>query len=55
MRELCYKARELLIEEGNVVAVDAPVTVCSAQTPQRVGSSNKRSYLANTPVVVDMR
>jgi diadenosine tetraphosphatase ApaH/serine/threonine PP2A family protein phosphatase len=28
VRELCYKARELLIEEGNVVTVDAPVTVC---------------------------
>lgn len=28
MRELCYKARELLIEEGNVVGVDAPVTIC---------------------------
>lgn len=28
MRELCYKARELLIEEGNVVTVDAPVTLC---------------------------
>lgn len=27
MRELCYKARELLVEEGNVVSVDAPVTV----------------------------
>lgn len=27
VRELCYKARELLIEEGNVVSVDAPVTV----------------------------
>jgi serine/threonine-protein phosphatase 4 catalytic subunit len=27
VRELCYKARELLIEEGNVVCVDAPVTV----------------------------
>ena len=26
VRELCYKARELLIEEGNVVGVDAPVT-----------------------------
>ena len=28
MRELCFKARELLIEEGNVVQVDAPVTIC---------------------------
>ncbi|KAK8191897.1 Metallo-dependent phosphatase-like protein [Phyllosticta capitalensis] len=28
VRELCYKARELLIEEGNVVGVDAPVTIC---------------------------
>ena len=27
VRELCYKARELLIEEANVVGVDAPVTV----------------------------
>ena len=27
VREVCYKARELLIEEGNVVGVDAPVTV----------------------------
>ena len=27
MRELCHKARELLIEEGNVVTVNAPVTV----------------------------
>ncbi|KAI9822947.1 MAG: hypothetical protein M1826_000329 [Phylliscum demangeonii] len=25
VQELCYKARELLIEEGNVVAVDAPI------------------------------
>lgn len=29
VRELCYKARELLIEEGNVVTVNAPVTVCA--------------------------
>ncbi|TKA71627.1 hypothetical protein B0A49_03030 [Cryomyces minteri] len=28
VRELCYKARELLIEEGNVVGVSAPVTIC---------------------------
>lgn len=28
VRELCYKAREILIEEGNVVGVDAPVTIC---------------------------
>lgn len=28
VRELCHKARELLIEEGNVVTVNAPVTVC---------------------------
>ncbi|KAF2432580.1 Metallo-dependent phosphatase [Tothia fuscella] len=28
VRELCYKATELLIEEGNVVGVDAPVTIC---------------------------
>ena len=28
VRELCYKARELLVEESNVVQVDAPVTIC---------------------------
>ena len=28
VRQLCHKARELLIEEGNVVQVDAPVTIC---------------------------
>ncbi|ERS95947.1 hypothetical protein HMPREF1624_07482 [Sporothrix schenckii ATCC 58251] len=28
VRELCHKARELLIEEGNVVQVTAPVTIC---------------------------
>jgi hypothetical protein len=25
---LCYKARELLIEESRVVTVDAPFTIC---------------------------
>ncbi|KAL7266967.1 phosphoprotein phosphatase PP4 catalytic subunit [Rhizina undulata] len=28
VRELCFKARELLIEESNVQIVDAPVTIC---------------------------
>jgi diadenosine tetraphosphatase ApaH/serine/threonine PP2A family protein phosphatase len=28
VRELCHKARELLIEESNVQIVDAPVTIC---------------------------
>jgi len=28
VRELCHKARELLIEESNVVTVTAPVTIC---------------------------
>lgn len=28
VRELCYRARELLIEEANVVTCDAPVTIC---------------------------
>lgn len=33
VRELCHKARELLIEEGNVVTVMAPVTVCHPVVP----------------------
>ncbi|KAI0535685.1 putative serine/threonine protein phosphatase [Xylaria digitata] len=28
VREVCHKARELLIEEANVVTVTAPVTIC---------------------------
>ncbi|KAI1638541.1 Metallo-dependent phosphatase [Biscogniauxia mediterranea] len=28
VKEVCHKARELLIEEGNVVTVAAPVTIC---------------------------
>ena len=28
VKELCDRARELLIEEGNVQHVDAPVTIC---------------------------
>lgn len=27
VRELCYKAREILFEEANVVRVQAPITV----------------------------
>ena len=27
MKQLCLKAREILIEEGNVQVVDSPVTV----------------------------
>ena len=32
VRELCHKARELLIEEGNVVTVTAAVTVSGNDT-----------------------
>ena len=28
VKELCTKAREILVEESNVQSVDAPVTVC---------------------------
>lgn len=28
VREVCFKAREILIKEGNIVCVDAPVTIC---------------------------
>ena len=40
VRELCYKARELLIEEGNVVGVDAPVTVREERLTSR-GAANE--------------
>ena len=28
MKALCLRAREILVDEGNVQRVDAPVTVC---------------------------
>jgi len=28
VKEVCYKAREILLEEGNVTNVNAPVTIC---------------------------
>lgn len=30
VKELCLKAREILVEEANVQYVDSPVTVCLA-------------------------
>lgn len=47
VRELCYKARELLIEEGNVVAVDAPVTVGNLS----ISSAGTANFIMST----DMR
>jgi hypothetical protein len=44
VRELCYKARELLIEEGNVVGVDAPVTVGTLPS-QLKGATNCMGFL----------
>jgi hypothetical protein len=28
VKKLCLKAREILVEEGNVQVVDSPITVC---------------------------
>jgi len=28
VENLCFKAREILIEEGNVQLVDTPITIC---------------------------
>ncbi len=41
VRELCHKARELLVEEGNVVTVTAPVTV-RGDCPRRARTYNTR-------------
>jgi len=37
VKELCYRARDILVEESNVQRVSAPVTVClgDARTAQR--------------------
>ena len=38
VKSLCEKALEILVEEGNVQRVDAPVTICKAQQEVRVSS-----------------
>lgn len=48
VRELCYKARELLIEEGNVVAVDAPVTVMQSHKHSFPNFSGKGGVVSNS-------
>ena len=32
VKELCYRARDILVEESNVQRVSAPVTVCLGDT-----------------------
>lgn len=46
VRELCYKARELLIEEGNVVGVDAPVTVRESTGTESIFPDVDTRYVA---------
>jgi hypothetical protein len=44
VKALCYKAREILVDEGNVQRVDAPVTVSLAQRqPTTAGPSGQHS------------
>ena len=45
VRELCHKARELLIEEGNVVTVNAPVTVRGNYSVWLVGRDVVRAWV----------
>ena len=53
---LCEKALEILVEEGNVQRVDAPVTICescSASTRTSTGiSSNRNKAAAVSKLVV---
>ncbi len=48
VRELCNKAREILIEESNVQRVDAPVTVLIT------GYYFNQTYVINSFVVISM-
>ncbi|KAF8918933.1 serine/threonine protein phosphatase [Mucidula mucida] len=54
VKALCIKAREILIEEGNVQCIDAPVTICGdihgqfwdlLQLFETAGQCPERSYL----------
>lgn len=44
VQRLCLKAREILIEEGNVQHVDSPVTVC-AYAPDICPPSDSTRYV----------
>jgi hypothetical protein len=39
VKEICLKAKEILMEEGNVQYVDSPVTVSWLRLPQRRGAA----------------
>jgi len=51
VKRLCLKAREILIEEGNVQVVDSPVTV-SLEYPTPNISRNQLNCLSFLPNVV---
>jgi serine/threonine-protein phosphatase 4 catalytic subunit len=44
VKALCDKAREILIDEGNVQRVDAPVTVSVKNTKPRVCPLSSKLY-----------
>lgn len=53
VKSLCEKALEILVEEGNVQRVDAPVTICKLLTVLCSLTPWKKSYLYETCPAVD--
>ena len=47
VKSLCEKALEILVEEGNVQRVDAPVTICKAQNESTAPSIGLLPALCN--------
>jgi len=48
VKALCAKAREILVDEGNVQRVDAPVTVC-LRPSTRASAAAVSEFAANRP------
>lgn len=48
VKQLCAKAQEILIEEGNVQYVDSPVTVSPPSLPSLLSSSHAGARRART-------
>ena len=42
VKKLCAKAREILVEEANVLQVSTPIKVCKIKSSQKEGKKKKK-------------
>lgn len=45
VKKLCAKAREILVEEANVLQVSTPIKVCKIKSSQKEGKKKKKKKI----------